>query len=80
MRAVHAEQVHALRARLAGILAGEGDALVMRVQDGVVHVTARAGEHQVRLESDLQDPDAELRLAAKLVCFVERVKYSREAD
>jgi hypothetical protein len=76
MRAIRAEQVRALHARLAGILTGEGIMLAVRLDDGVVRVTARAGEQQVRLESDLLDPDAELVLAAKLACFVERAKHA----
>ncbi|MFN0252309.1 MAG: hypothetical protein ACKV2T_35870 [Kofleriaceae bacterium] len=75
MRSIPGDQANELRARLSGILAEEGAVLVVRVHEQTVHVTAWAGEHQVRLQSDLQDPDVELRLAAKLVCFVERVKH-----
>lgn len=77
MRAIRPEQVHALHARLAAILAGETTTLVVRVHDGVVRVTARAGEQQLRLESDLLDADAELVLAAKVASFVERRNQSR---
>lgn len=68
--------VSALHARLAGILSTDADALALRVQDGIAHVTALEAGHECRLQVDLRDPDAELVLATKLACFVDRVRHS----
>lgn len=76
MQTIRAECVSALHARVANILSDAGDAITLRIHDGFAHVTASTGGQQCRLEIDLRDPDAELVLAAKLRCFVERVRHS----
>lgn len=76
-RVARAEQVHSLHTRLASMLVSSGDVIALRVSDHVADVTAVAGGQQCRLQVDLRDPDAELVLAAKLACFVERVHGAR---
>lgn len=69
-----ADRARAIHARLAGLLDGEGDALLVRVVDGVARVTAVTSGQTCRLEADLGDPDAELVLAARLACLVAAAK------
>lgn len=76
MQAVSTDQARALHARLAGILSAEGDAVAVRIHHGIAYVTALTGGHQCRLEVDLGDPDAELVLATKVACFVDRVRHA----